>query len=176
MPMRIVFAALLLAGIGNLPAEARCLGPNGPSTSFGVTGDVVMQSVFNLNRLKRLPVAQENVTYIAMGASTSESFTGALLWDLLTLAPVGGIITNSNIKNDILHKIIVVTGCDGYQTAFGAGEIDPFFGGDQIMVAYASSGSSFPGDGVARIVAPGDKAGGRFVSIIDKIEVKDAGR
>ncbi len=177
MITRALLAVLLLIGAGNVVAWARCPnGSAGPSTSFSVTGDVATPAAFNLKRLQQLPAARANVTYFAAGVVTSESFTGPLLWDLLNSPSVGGIVTNPNIKNDILHKIIVVTGCDGYQATFGAGEVDPFFGGNQIMVAYASSGSSFPDDGVARIVAPGDKAGGRFVSIIDKIQVKDAGK
>jgi hypothetical protein len=83
-------------------------------------------------------------------------------------------VTNPNVKNDILHKVVIVTGTDCYQSAFGAGEIDPFFGGNQIMVAYATGGQSLGSNGFARIVVPGDKAGGRFVSNIAKIEVHDA--
>jgi hypothetical protein len=56
---------------------------------------------------------------------------------------------------------------------FGAGEINPSFGGNQIMVAYATGGQSLGSAGFARIVAPGDKAGGRFVSNIASIEVRD---
>src|SRR5215831_5025665 len=59
-----------------------------------------------------------------------------------------------------------------YQSVFGAGEIDPFFGGSQIMVAYETGGQSLSHNGFARIVVPGDKAGGRFVSNIAKIEVR----
>jgi hypothetical protein len=66
-----------------------------------------------------------------------------------------------------------VTGSDCYQSVFGAGEIDPSFGGSQIMVAYATGGASLGTAGFARIVVPGDKAGGRFVSNIVEIEVKD---
>jgi hypothetical protein len=120
-----------------------------------------------------LPPAQENVTYFAAGSVVSESFTGVLLWDLLNQPPVGGIVTDPTIKNDILHKVIIVTGTDCYQSVFGAGEINPFFGGNQIMVAYAAGGQSLGSAGFARIVAPGDKAGGRFVSNIDSIEVRD---
>jgi hypothetical protein len=72
-----------------------------------------------------------------------------------------------------LHKIIIVTGTDCYQSVFGAGEIDPFFGGSQIMVAYATGGQSLGNAGFARVVVPGDKAGGRFVSNIANIEVRD---
>jgi hypothetical protein len=93
-----------------------------------------------------------------------------LLWDLLQSV---GIILDSTIKNDILHQIVIVTGSDGYETVFGAGEIAPNFGGDQILVAYGVNGQSLGSDGFARIVAPGDKQGGRFVSNIAKIEVRN---
>jgi hypothetical protein len=175
MAMRVLFAAFLLLGIGSLSAKATC--PGGETTFFRVTGGVVKPTVFTLKRLQQYLPAQENVTYIAMGSSVGpEAFTGVLLWDLLTLPPVGGIVVNPSIKNDILHKVVVVTGSDCYQSVFGAGEISPMFGGNQIMVAYASNGTSFPDDALARIVAPGDKAGGRFVSNIASIVVKDAGK
>jgi hypothetical protein len=69
-----------------------------------------------------------------------------------------------------------VTASDGYETVFAAGEISPTFGGGQIMVAYAADGQPLGANGFARIVAPGDKAGGRFVSNIVKIKVRDAGK
>jgi hypothetical protein len=52
------------------------------------------------------------ITYFAAGSVVTESFTGVLLWDLLNNPPVNGIVTNPNIKNDILHKVIIVTGTD----------------------------------------------------------------
>ena len=66
-----------------------------------------------------------------------------------------------------------MTGTDCCRSVFGAGEFAPFFGGSQIMVAYATGGQSLGDDGFARIVVPGDKAGGRFVSNIASIEVRD---
>jgi hypothetical protein len=95
-----------------------------------------------------------------------------LLWDVLQSA---GIKVDPNVKNDILRFIVVVTGSDGYEAIFGAGEIDPEFGGDQIIIAYTENGQSLGQDGFAKIIAPGDKAGGRFVSNIVKIEVRDVG-
>ncbi len=56
---------------------------------------------------------------------------------------------------------------------FGGGEIAPSFGGDQIIIAYGANGQLLTTDGFARIVAPGDKQGGRFVSNIAKIEVRN---
>jgi hypothetical protein len=172
MIARVLFAAVLLAGAGGSPLSAAC--PGGPSTSFTVTGEVTKPSVFDLNSLQQLPAAQANVTYFAAGSVVTQSFTGALLWDLLNSPPVGGIVVAPTVKNDILHKIVIVTGSDCYQSVFGAGEFDPFFGGNQIMVAYAAGGQPLGQDGFARIVAPGDKAGGRFVSNVVNIDVEDA--
>jgi hypothetical protein len=144
------------------------------STSFKISGDVTNRAVFDLNKLERFPPAQANVTYFAAGSVVTESFTGVLLWDLLNSPPVNGIVTDPNTKNDILHKVVIVTGTDCYQSVFGAGEFDPSFGGSQIMVAYATGGQSLGSAGFARIVVPGDKAGGRFVSNIANVEVRDA--
>jgi hypothetical protein len=172
MMTRALSAALLLIGVGTTPLQAAC--PGGVSSYFTVSGEVTKRTVFDLNKLEQFGPAQENVTYFAAGSVVTESFTGVLLWDLLNNAPVNGIVTDPTIKNDILHKVIIVTGTDCYQSVFGAGEIDPFFGGNQIMVAYATGGKSLGSAGFARIVAPGDKAGGRFVSNIASIEVRDA--
>ena len=171
MMTRTLSAALLLIGVGSTPLQAAC--PGGVSSYFTVSGEVTKRTVFDLNKLEQFASAQENVTYFAAGSVVSESFTGVLLWDLLNNAPVNGIVTDPTIKNDILHKVIIVTGTDCYQSVFGAGEIDPFFGGSQIIVAYATGGKSLGGAGFARIVVPGDKAGGRFVSNIARIEVRD---
>jgi hypothetical protein len=172
MLTRTLSVALLLIGVGSTPLHASC--PGGVSNFFTISGEVTKRSVFDLNKLKQFPPAQANVTYFAAGSVVSESFTGVLLWDLLNNPPVSGIVTDPTVKNDILHKVVIVTGTDCYQSVFGAGEIDPFFGGNQIMVAYATGGQSLGSAGFARIVASGDKAGGRFVSNIASIEVRDA--
>jgi hypothetical protein len=171
MTTRALFAILLLIGFGSSPLQAAC--PGGVSSSFEVSAQVANPGTFNLSKLEQFAPAQANVTYFAAGSVVTESFTGVLLWDLLNNPPVGGIVTNPNVKNDILHKVIIVTGTDCYQSVFGAGEFDPSFGGSQIMVAYATGGQSLGADGFARIVVPGDKQGGRFVSNIAKIEIRD---
>jgi len=170
---RAWFATLFLICIGASPLHAAC--PGGVSSFFTVSGQVTKRAVFNLNKLEQFAPAQANVTYFAAGSVVTESFTGVLLWDLLNNSPVGGIVTDPAVKNDILHKVVIVTGTDCYQSVFGAGEFDPFFGGRQIMVAYATGGQSLGGgDGFARIVVSGGNAGGRFVSNIASIEVRDA--
>jgi hypothetical protein len=125
MMTRTLSAALLLIGVGSTPLQAAC--PGGVSSYFTVSGEVTKRTVFDLNKLEQFASAQENVTYFAAGSVVSESFTGVLLWDLLNNAPVNGIVTDPTIKNDILHKVIIVTGTDCYQSVFGAGEFDPVF-------------------------------------------------
>ena len=169
--MRALSAALFLISVCSSPLHAAC--PGGVSSSFTVSGEVTNRAVFNLNNLESFPRAQQNITYFAAGSVVTEAFTGVLLWDLLNKPPVSGIVTNPTIKNDILHKVVIVTGTDCYQSVFGAGEFDPLFGGSQIMVAYATGGQSLGSACFARIVVPGDKAGGRFVSNIASIEVRD---
>src|SRR5262249_2375482 len=168
---RALSAALLLTSVSAVPLHGAC--PGGVSKHFSVSGEVTKRAVFDLNDLEQFLPAQQNVTYFAAGSVVTEAFTGVLQWDLLNKPPVGGIVTNPTAKNDILHKVVIVTGTDCYQSVFGAGEFDPFFGGSQIMVAYATGGQSLGSAGFARIVVPGDKAGGRFVSNIASIEVRD---
>ena len=140
---------------------------------FLLDGYVQKPGPICLSDLKKLPSVNQNVTYFAAGSVESQTFTGALLWDLLQSR---GILVDTTIKNDILRKIIVVTGSDGYEAVFGAGEISPNFGGDQILIAYLVNGQSLgSSQGPTRIVAPGDKEGGRFVSLIETIDVRDGG-
>jgi DMSO/TMAO reductase YedYZ molybdopterin-dependent catalytic subunit len=144
------------------------------ATSFTVSGDVLRPATIDLAALEALPRAQANVTYAPGGRVVrTDAFTGALLWDLLQSV---GIALDSAIDNDILHKVIVVTGSDGYQAVFGAGELDPRFGGDQVIIAYRKNGRLIRRHGFAQIVAPGDKTDGRFVFSIARIEVRDAAK
>jgi hypothetical protein len=174
MIRRALFVMLLLSGCGSVSAYAQqCPGAGAPAATFGVGGLVVSPTIFDQSRLQLLPQAQENVTFFASGAVTTASYTGVLLWDLLNNSPVGGIVTDPNVKNDILHKVVIVTGSDCYQAVFGAGELDPAFGDSQVMIAFASNGQPLGSEGFAKLIAPGDKEGGRFVSNIVWIVVRD---
>jgi hypothetical protein len=168
MKMRSLGVALLLfAGLAGAPALAQSPSPPAPPF-FLVGGQVKTPKWVTVPMLQQLPHVNQNVTYFAAGKVENDTFTGALLWDLLQSV---GIITNPNVKNDILRKIIIVTGTDGYVSVFTVGEIDPAFGGNQILVAYEDNGQPLGSEGPAQIVAPGDKAGGRFVHNIASIIV-----
>ena len=131
-------------------------GNKSETTQFSVQGAVSTSLTMTLASLEALPAYTETVTYLAGSTSVTDTYTGALLWDVLGAA---GVVTDSTIKNDILRKAVAITGSDGCEVAFSLGEIDPMFGDDPILVAYSDDlGQLGDGgaDGFARIVAPGD--------------------
>jgi len=172
MKLRNLFAALLISAVmSSVHAFAWSGSPS--DQVFVVVGGSQGTKTIYVSDLLKLPRAQENITYFAGGQVVTQAFTGVLLWDLLQLV---GIPVDSSIKNDILHKTVVVTGSDGYESVFAVGEIAPNFGGNQIMVAYLANGVPLDSSqGPTRIVVPTDKQGGRFVSLIKTITIKDGG-
>ena len=143
----------------------------GPSSQLNLTGLVSNPSLYNLSRLQTLPSATETVTYRAGSSTVTGTFTGVPLWTLLSNA---GLITNPDIKNDLLGKYLVATGSDGYKAVIALGEISPRFGNKDVLVAYNVNGQGLGADGFARLVVPGDTLGGRYVSNLIGLEVFDA--
>lgn len=146
----------------------------GRSSNFTLTGLVQRPATFDAASLAALPSKTEAVSYTSAGQPVSASFTGVSLWDLLTGA---GLVTDASIKNDELRQYVLATGSDGYEATFSLGELDPRFGGSVSMpdlVAFAENGVDLGADGFARLVVPGDVAGGRFVSNLVSLQVLDA--
>lgn len=152
--------ASLIAGTGG-----------GLSTQFTLSGQVSQTGTYNLAALQSLPSATQAVTYRAGQSTVTGTFTGVPLWTLLSNA---GLITNPNIKNDLLGKYLVATGSDGYKAVIALGEISPRFGNNNSLVAYSVNGQGLGADGFARLVVPGDTFGGRYVSNLIGLEVFDA--
>jgi hypothetical protein len=170
--------------MGQFPTEQDLLpfiynietGVSGLLDSFGysfspvlISGQVADPGIYNLPATT--PVTTESVTYTAAGIPVSDNYTGTTLWNLL--ADAGGV-TTTTAKNDILSKYVIATGSDGYQAVFSLGEIDPMFGSQPVLVAYAdTAGQLGPkgSDGLARMVVPGDIAGGRYVSDLVSLQV-----
>lgn len=146
------------------------LAPFGIQLSLvAVSGAVLNPGLYNLPDLA--PVTTEAVTYAVAGTPVSDTYTGITLRSLLDVA--GGVDVTT-AKNDILSKFVVATGADGYKAAFSLGEIDPKFGDQPVLVAYSdTAGQLGPhgSDGLARMVVPGDHAGGRYVSDLVDLQV-----
>lgn len=155
--------------VGSAPRQAATDGQ--PTTQFVIQGAVGTTMTFDLTALQALTPHTETVSYMSGSTRVTDTYTGALLWDVLGQA---NISLNPGVKNDILRKVVSATGSDGYQVSFAAGEISPMFGNAQILVAYSDlNGEIARGSGFARLVVPGDLAGGRYVSNLASLTVSD---
>jgi hypothetical protein len=112
-----------------------------------------------------------SVTFFNTGKGpTTATYRGISLVDLLTKAQFR---VNKKRRIDILRKYVVARGSDCYETVIALGEILPNFEAKQVQVAYQDSqGNPLPpNDGMARLVVPGDRAGGRNVFNLNRLTV-----
>jgi hypothetical protein len=142
-----------------------------PTTQFTVTGDVVAPTTYTLATLASLPPITETAIYRTAGGPQTGIFTGPTLWTLLN--SVG--LQSPPVKNGLLRQYVVATGSDGYSALFALGELAPQFGGSgpQDLVAYQAN-PPLGSTGFARIVAPKDDFGGRYVSNLASLQVGTA--
>jgi hypothetical protein len=163
---------LVALSVGHAPTLPGSGG--GLSTKFKLVGDVSSPGTYTLSSLEALPATTLTATYMGPTGSVTDTYTGVSLWTLINDA---GLVTDPFIKNDVLRKYVVAVGSDGYEAVFSLGEIDPMFGDQPDLVAYADTlGQLGPdgSDGFARMVVPGDIAGGRYVSNLIELGVFDA--
>lgn len=159
--------------LGSLP-EPPVLGPGGVSDQLTVSGQVADPASFTPITLAALnQTTTETATFLSGAGQVSDTYTGVSLW---TLLQDQGLVTDPAIKNDILRFGVVATGSDGYRALVSLGEIDPAFGNQPDLVAYADTAGQLGPDGSAgamRLVVPGDHAGGRYVSNLVDLRVID---
>lgn len=172
MLQRAIALGILTAAILLQPAFAfaadESMAAAAPSISVG--GAVDHPTDFTVADLRKLPATNETVFFHTGHGATTALFTGVSLWSLLQQV---GIKTDPAVRNEMLHKYLVVAGSDGYYAVLALGEIHPEFGGEQVMVAYDQDGKPL-GDGAVRLIVPGDKGGGRDVMKLRSISVRDA--
>jgi DMSO/TMAO reductase YedYZ molybdopterin-dependent catalytic subunit len=116
--------------------------------------------------LKALPAITESVSFMTGKGAETGSYTGVLLWTLLTNATI-----IEEPKTHLSH-VVMVTGSDGYAVSLSIGELDPKFEGKQVVIAYAKDGQPLGPDDGLRLIVPGDAHGGRAVKDVVHIEVK----
>src|SRR5262249_46839909 len=121
--------------------------------------------------LQALPSQEATVEFRAGNTSERHTYRGVLLVDLLTAAhPMFGP------RNDKLRWYVSVDATDDYEVVLAWAEVDPEFEGKKVLVAFAENGQPLgDGDGMARLVVPGDARGGRYVSAIRSISLRPAG-
>src|SRR5262245_1216985 len=158
--------------VGAQPAAPVAVAQDRFSPTVELTGLVQNPKTFTRDDLAAYPSITLTVSVGAGQQFQTGRFTGVLLWDLLKEADVKG---DPARNNDKLRKYVVMTATDGYEAITSVGEIDPDFGGEIVMIAYDKDGQPLgPGEGMARSVVDSDKRGGRAVSNLVRIEVRDA--
>jgi DMSO/TMAO reductase YedYZ molybdopterin-dependent catalytic subunit len=170
-------------GAGGAPAATAAPAAGAPvpavaSSTFApdvaIKGLVGTPRSFTRDDLTKLPAETVQVSFQAGQGMTNASFTGTRLLNVFDAA--GGANLPNDSNNAKLRVTVMVTGAGGYQVALGWGELDPDYGAAPILLAYSSDGQPM-GDkqGMARMVVPGDKRGGRYVSTVKSIELRDPG-
>lgn len=154
-----------------ITAEAQdCSG--GYSVTFQLDGEVNNPKTYALQDLLLRVVEWTRVKDFFLTGSGSDggTFTGILLWDLLQEAEV---IVDPNRRNDLGRKSVLITATDCYEQLYSLGELEPRLGGShQVIVAFMRDNVLLgEGEGMARIINPGDKAGARRVFNISHIRV-----
>lgn len=146
--------------------------PGGYSDQFRLGGKVENPRNFTLTDLQQYPSSCKLTVSYYTGSSglVTKTYIGVPLIDLLNDAV---IVTDSTIKNDILRKGVLVRATDCYEVVLSMGELLSNFGHQQVLVAFATGDGQTLDDseGMARLIVPGDKSGGRFVSNINRITV-----
>lgn len=130
-----------------------------------VTGAVKNALHLTAADLAKLPRA--SVRTVRGGQETV--YQGVWIHDLLEAA---GVPQGANMRGKALAGYVIAEAQDGYRVVFSLGELDPGFTDSDILIADTVNGKPPSGaQGRFRLVAPKDKAGGRSVRMLVKLEV-----
>jgi hypothetical protein len=142
------------------------------TTQFSVRGDVVTPKTYGLAALDALPQVTQTDTFLAGNTPQTHTYSGPLIWSVVNDA---GLVIDPAIKNDVLRKVVIATGSDGYRVVYALGELSPNFGNRPAIVADRETIGAVTAplgtDGFARTTAPGDVRGGRYVSNLVDLSV-----
>jgi hypothetical protein len=143
-----------LLAVPALPGPPATVSETTPLTVSGNVGDPGTYTAGQL--ASQFPVTLETVN--------NDNYTGVALWTLL-----------DPDNNNITSQYVIAAGADGYEVVLSLAELDPNLGGNAgDIVPYADTKGNFPGDGIARVILPGDEsfAHGRWVSNLDELDVQ----
>ncbi len=157
------FVLWLFAAGAPVPAAAQATPP--APLELALQGRIEHPRTLTLAELQALPPVTVAVERTEADSTQRMSFTGALLWTLVTTA---GPVDEPG-KRTFLQHTLLARGRDGYAVALAIAELDPHFEGKQVLVAYAEDGKPLP---ALRLVIPADAHAGRSVQDLASIEVR----
>jgi DMSO/TMAO reductase YedYZ molybdopterin-dependent catalytic subunit len=161
---RVAAVVVALVVCGAAAAQPAPSADASPSIVLGAPGRAPIS--LSAADLAQLPTEQVATSFRTEHGTRSASFTGPLLWAVLTKA---GAIDPAKPR-DAVRQALLVTGSDGYVALIGMGEIAPDFEGKQVILAMSADGKPLEA-GHLRLVLPADKRGGRSVRDVARIDV-----
>lgn len=145
-----------------------------PSRVLEVSGLVRSHLHLGVEDLGRLPQTEiETPETTGHGhAVAPRRYAGVRLFDLIEHA---GPKLDPSVNEDILRKVVVARGTDGYTVVIAAGEIESRFMNGHALVATSRDGQPLdPDEGAFRLVVPFDRQEGRAVKALASVELMQA--
>jgi len=144
---------------------AACLVAQDAPPSVQVTGAVKQQLTLSPEDLAKMPRASVRTTNNGM----ETVYEGVWLYEVLKRA---GVPQGSELRGKALASYVLASAQDGYQVVFSAGELDPSFIDNEILLADTANGKPlFGAQGRFRLVVPKDKPGARSIRMLTRLEV-----
>ncbi|KJK55968.1 molybdopterin-dependent oxidoreductase [Saccharothrix sp. ST-888] len=119
-----------------------------------------------VEQLRALPAHRAEVSFDCLSSGLQHhTFEGPRLWDVLRAAKPRVDLTGRKRR---LRHLIALTGADGHCVVLSWAEIDPEFGGQQILLATSIDGTPLDEAG-PQLVVPADASGARYISGITAV-------
>jgi DMSO/TMAO reductase YedYZ molybdopterin-dependent catalytic subunit len=135
-------------------------------------GDLDQPAELTVEQLRRLPAHRARVTFDCRTSGAQQhEFEGPKLWDVLLAAGPRADLATRKAR---LRYLLTVTGADGHFALLSWAEIDPDFGGQQILLATSIDGKPLDDSG-PQLVVPADTCGARYISGITAVWVGPLG-
>ncbi len=155
-----LIAPLLLLGLAR--AQTR-----GYSPQFTIDGLVANPKTYSIETLRAMPYT--DVVIQGVDDARSRVYRGVALYDLLMDADPQ---FDEQRPTDPLNWYALVSAPDHASAIVAWGEIDPWFEGKPVIVAYEMDGEPLPEQtGMARLVVPFDRRGARGIANISTITI-----
>ena len=169
-----VTAVAVLAALAATGPAAGQPGPPGPpaadaapapAASVALTGRVKTPRTWSLADLQSLPSITVEVPDTPAAGVRRTAMSGPALWPLLQEA---GPVNEPGRATQHRHTLFA-QGRDGYAVAVAFGELDPYLGGKQVLIAVTEDGHPLA---APRLIVPGDAHAARSVRDLVLIEVR----
>jgi Oxidoreductase molybdopterin binding domain len=142
------------------------VGPVQPSPGLLIQRAGEPSRALSPERIAALPRLTQRVGFMTGHGEQQNDWSGPLLWDVLVAS---GAVDPGKPAEQV-HRVVRITGADGYVAAVALAEIGPQFAGRPIQVADQMNGAPLP-DHALRLIVPGDRRGGRSVRDVMRIDI-----